>query len=72
MSDKLHAAYEKYKKACEEFDNEMTLYKGVKVEKDQNGNTSQYENGQQDYPKKDFDNLSKEQIFKQKLMTMKG
>ncbi len=71
MSEKLHAAYAKFKQACDEFENEMTLYKGVKVEKDQDGNTSEFENGQQDYPKKDFENLSKQQIFKQKLMTMK-
>ncbi len=71
MSEKLQAAYAKFKAACNEFENEMTLYKGVKVEKDQDGNTSEFENGQQDYPKKDFENLSKQQIFKQKLMTMK-
>lgn len=67
----LKEAYDKFKAACGDFEKAMTNYQGVKVEKDQDGNRGNTVNGEEDYPEKDFDNLSKEQIFKQKLLTMK-
>lgn len=67
----LEEAYENLKLSMAKFEKEMTMYRGVRVPEGEDGNTTNTEYGQQSYPKKDFENLSKEQIFKQKLMTMK-
>lgn len=68
----LKEAYDKFKAACGDFEKAMTNYQGVKVEKNQDGNRGNTTNGEESYADAgDFDNLSKEQIFKQKLLTMK-
>lgn len=69
MNDKIMGAYKKFKDACAEFESHMTNYEGVKVEKNQDGNRGNTINGEQSYEEAgSFDNLSKKEILKQKLI----